>query len=212
MNPNDVIRDLILRYLHDRHSKARGPKGVAVKVSHIQKELRKSDFKQSQTNSNLDYLIQKGWVVEVITRTTFTTKGGATRHQNTSTYKISDIGIDRLEEGSIYRRPESQPGISIVNIKGVTIVGDGNVVNTELAELSRTLRQLEEAVVDSTSLKDEDKLDLVANIGSIQSHISSPRPKRDLIRKIWQGIEKAVTAAGFAGLVGKISTIIGALD
>jgi hypothetical protein len=212
MNPNDVIRDLILRYLHDRHTKARGPKGVSVKVSDIQKELRESGYKQGQTSSNLDYLIQKGWVVEVVTRTTFTTKSGIRRHQSTSTYKISDIGIDRLEEGSVYRRPESHPGISIVNVKGVTIVGDGNVVNTELAELSRALNRLEQAVADSSDLKDEDKLDLVANIGSIQSHISSPRPKRDLIKKIWHGIEKTVIATRFAELVGKVSSIIGALD
>lgn len=212
MNPNDVIRDTILRYLYDRHSKARGPKAVAVKVSDIQKELRKHDHKQRQTNSNLDYLIQKGWVVEVISKRTFTTKGGMTRHQETSTYKISDIGIDKFEDSSVYHRPESHRSISIVNVKGVTVIGDGNVVNIELTELSRALTQLEEGVIDSSVLKDDEKLDILANIGSLQSQISSPRPKRGIIRKIWRGIEKTVTIAGFAGQMGKISELIGGLN
>lgn len=212
MNPKDAIRDAIIRYLYDRHSKARGPKGVAVKISDIQKEMKKSGYKQGETNSNLDYLIQKGWVRDVVSQRTYTTPKGTTQQAESWKYKISDIGIDKLEEASVYRRPVPHPNMNIVNVKGVTIIGDGNVVNTELTDLSRALKELEEGVVESSDLKDEEKLDIVADIGSLQSQISSPRPKKGIIQKIWQGIEKSVTLARFAGLIGKISDIIGGLN
>ncbi|MHA2213834.1 MAG: hypothetical protein ACW992_11800, partial [Candidatus Thorarchaeota archaeon] len=165
MNPNDAIRDAIIRYLYDRHSKARGPKAVAVKISDIQKEMKKSGYKQGETNSNLDYLIQKGWVREVVSQRTFTTSKGTTQQAESRTYKISDIGIDKLEEASVYRRPVPHPNINIVNVKGVTIIGNGNVVNTELTDLSRALKELEEEIIESPDLKDEEKLDIVADIG-----------------------------------------------
>jgi hypothetical protein len=199
MNPKDAIRDAIIRYLYDRHSKARGPKAVAVKISDIQKEMKKSGYKQGETNSNLDYLIQKEWVREVVSQRTFTTPKGTTQQAESRTYKISDIGIDKLEEASVYSRPVPHPNINIVNVKGVTIIGDGNVVNTELTDLSRALKELEEGIIESPDFKDEEKLDIAADIGSLQSQISSPRPKKGLIQRIWQGIEKSVTLARFAG-------------
>lgn len=211
MNPNDVIRDQILRYLYDRHMKARGPKAISAKISEIQSEMKKLGYKQAQTTSNLDYLIQKEWIREVVTPRTFTTTRGTTRRTESKTYKISDIGIDKMEGASIYYRTLDQTGVNIVNVKGVTIVGDGNVVNAEFIDLSRFLKELEEGIIASSKLKDEEKLDLLADVGSLQSQIASPRPKRELIKRIWQGIEKVVTAAGFVELAAKISGAIAGL-
>ena len=210
-NPNDEIRDKILRYLYGVHGRARGPKGVAVGIRDLQRALREHGIKQAEAISSLDYLLQKGWVKEVIETRTFTTKGGTTEHRETKRYKISDIGIDRLEGASVYRREESFSRINVTNIHGVTVIGTGNVVNAEFTDLSRTLSELEEAVAESRSISDEEKLNLVADLTTIQSQLSKTKPDRSIVRAIWSGSEKILTAAGFAELVARVSVLIAQL-
>jgi hypothetical protein len=72
-------------------------------------------------------------------------------------YKISDIGINHLEAGTMFKKPETAGAVNITNIKGVTVVGDGNVVNTQLTDLSRALDDLDKAIAAS-KLMDEEKL------------------------------------------------------
>jgi hypothetical protein len=38
-------------------------------------------------------------------------------------YKISDVGINHLEAGTVFKKPDKASGINITNIKGVTVVG-----------------------------------------------------------------------------------------
>ena len=47
-------------------------------------------------------------------------------------YKISDIGITHLEAGTVFGKPETANQVNLTNVQGVTVVGDGNVVNTQL--------------------------------------------------------------------------------
>lgn len=140
-----------------------------------------------------------------------TTPSGMTQQSEVRTYKISDVGIDKLEGASAYRRKEHFARINITNIKGVTIIGDGNVVNTDFTDLSRALADLERAVSESSELSDEQKLDAIADIGSLQSQLSKPAPNRQIIDVLWDGIQKAVTAAGFIELMRGIGTLISSL-
>jgi hypothetical protein len=78
-NPNDVIRDAILRHLYDVHQNARGPKGVAIGIRDLQSSMKTLGISQKQINSNLDYFVQKGWVAIIEERRTFRTKGGTTQ-------------------------------------------------------------------------------------------------------------------------------------
>jgi len=57
----------------------------------------KHGYSQSEVISNLDYLVQKGWLTRIEERRTFTTPKGTVQPEPKITYKISDIGIDRLE-------------------------------------------------------------------------------------------------------------------
>jgi len=210
-NPNDAIRDAILRHLYHLHCTARGPRGVGTKIRELHAAMKKLGISQAAVNSNLDYLVQKGWVREVVTPRSFITPGGMTSQSEVRTYKISDVGIDKLEGASAYRREEHFSRINITNIRGVTIIGDGNVVNTEFTDLSRALGELEGAVAESTKLSNDEKLSLVADIGSLQSQLSKPAPNHQIIGILWNGIEKAVTAAGFVALAQKISSLISPL-
>lgn len=61
LNPNDEIRQQILRYFYDRNASATsrfGKKGSAVRISDVKKELKsRHGLTQQQVMSNLTYLI-----------------------------------------------------------------------------------------------------------------------------------------------------------
>lgn len=210
-NPNDIVRDSILRHLYQLHTHARGPKGIGTKIRELQSAMKKVGISQASVNSNLDYLVQKGWVREDISPRSYTTPSGMVKQSEVRTYKISDIGIDKLEGASSYRLQSNFSGINITNVRGVTIIGDGNVVNTDLAQLSRLLSELEESILKSSELSEEDKLNIVADVGSLQSQLTKSVPNHKVIRSLWSGIEKAVTGAAFVQLVQNIASVISSI-
>lgn len=135
-------------------AKARSPKTAGLMISELTKALKSNGYKQQHVASNLDYLVQKGWVREVVEARSFTTPRGTTQHSERRSYKISDSGIDLLQAASTYQRPEVQSRINITNIRGVTVVGDGNVVNTTFTDLSRVLAEMKQAVLNEPKLQD----------------------------------------------------------
>jgi hypothetical protein len=207
-NPNDVIRDSILRHLQSTHSKARSPKTAGVGIRELAHALKPKGYKLQEVASNLDYLVQKGWVRETIDRRTFTTPRGTTQVSEKRTYKISDKGIDRLESASTYQRTEAHPHINVTNIRGVTIVGDGNVVNTTFTDLARTLSELQKAITAESALGDNEKLNLVADIDSLQSQLQKPEPEKSIIRSLWSGIERAAAVGGLIELAHRARELI----
>src|SRR5271155_5300324 len=120
-NPHDTVRDAILRHLYNVHSKARSPKSAGLKITELTKALKPQGLKLQAVASNLDYLVQKGWVREVIEKRTFTTPRGTAQQAEKRTYKISDSGIDRLEAASLYKAAPAGTHINISNIHGVTV-------------------------------------------------------------------------------------------
>lgn len=207
-NPNDAVRDAILRHLYDVHRNARGPKGVAIGIRDLHQVMRTQNIGPKEVNSNLDYLLQKGWVAKIEERRTFTTPRGTTQESVSMKYKISDVGIDRLEGASTYQMHEHFSHINITNIKGVTVLGSGNIVNTELTDLSILLSEIEESLSQSDKLSEESKLNAIADIGTIQSQLSKPQPKKNIIKEAWAGIKTAVTMAGFVDLMRKAESLI----
>ena len=65
-NPNDEIRANLLQYFYDRNSTATskyGKKGSAVKIRDLKKAMKSIyGLKQQEVVSNLNYLIDRGWV------------------------------------------------------------------------------------------------------------------------------------------------------
>lgn len=104
-NPNDGIRDAVLRHLYMLHGKARSPKSAAKGIKEITSGMKALGLKQQEVASNLDYLIQKGWITEVVVQRVFTTAAGTTQNSEQRLYKISAEGIDRLESASTYQQP-----------------------------------------------------------------------------------------------------------
>lgn len=212
-NPNDIIRDAILRYLYGVHSKARSPKSTGQGIRDLTTGMKKAGFnyKQQEISSNLDYLIQKEWVREVVENRSFTTPRGTTQNAEKRSYKISDLGIDRLEAASAYKDTPSGARINITNVNGVTIIGDGNVVNASFTDLSRTLDELKDAVLGLSSLSNEQKLVTVSDIDTIQAQLQKPDPDKAIVQKVWAGVEKVVTAGGLVELANKAVALLGPL-
>lgn len=207
MNPKDEIRDAILRRLYEVHQKAKSPKSAAIGIRDLQKALKPAGYKQQDVGSNLDYLIQKNWARAVVETRTFTTASGTTQPSEKTTYKISDIGIDKLESASTFQR-EAPAGINITSINGVTVVGDGNVVNTAFTDLSQVLTETKTAVLSAESLGDSEKLDAAADIDALQSQLQKPHPDEAVVAAIWGGLEKTLTAAGLVELAAKVGHLI----
>jgi hypothetical protein len=207
-NPSDIIRDAILRHLHAVHKKARSPRSASILVSELARALKPLGYKQRDIAGNLDYLVQKGWVREVVEQRKFTTARGTTQSAERITYKISNTGIDRLEAASTYQRGALTPHINITDIRGVTVVGDGNVVNTTFADLSRVLSEMKQAVLSETQLNDNQKLDVVADIDSLGAQLQKPEPQKSIIQALWSGIEKVAAVGGVIDLINRASELI----
>jgi len=211
MNADDERRDRILRFLYDRHKTARGIQKIPIGIRDLQHEMKtRFSMKQNEVSSNLDYLIQVGWVREAIRERTFKTSGGMELSQEQVKYKISDVGMNHLEAGSMFKRADTAANINITNIKGVTIIGDGNVVNAEFTDLSRALDDLDRAIAIS-GLSDEQKLDAAGDISTIRAQIAKKNPLKRVVSGAWHSLESVATLAGVAEATQKVAELIGPL-
>lgn len=210
-NANDVVRDAILRHLLSVHKKARSPKSASLKISDLTRALKPEGFKGQHVGSNLDYLVQKGWVREVIEYRSFTTPKGTTQQAEKRSYKISDSGIDRFESASMYELAPASPHINISNIHGVTVVGGGNVVNTTFTDLAKVLSDARQAVLRESQLSEENKLSVVADIDSLQAQLQKPNLDKTVIQRLWSAIEKVAAVGGAVELIRRVSELIGPL-
>jgi hypothetical protein len=164
-------------------------------------------YKRTVIGGNLDYLIQTGYVAEVVEDRTYRTHGGTMQSSPVYTYKITDQGVDRMERASLFQQPRTGQQVNVTTISGVTVVGDNNVVNTRYVDLSQDLQALRALILAAPDLS-ERKLDAAADIDTIRSQLQKPEPDAGLIRKAWTGVERVATVAGAADAVQKIVPLI----
>lgn len=214
-NPNDQIRNQILRYFYDRNANATsrfGKKGSAVKISDAKRELKaRHGLTQQQVMSNLTYLIDRGWVKTIDQEKTVKVKGG-TVPSVVTWYEIAAPGIEKIEGESEFQPKERYAGINITATgSNVIALGDGNVVNAQFATLHSELNALKEAIAQSESLTEAQKLDVSVDIESIKDQLAKAQPNRAIIRTLWQSVENVVTAANLVEYGSRIAPYIAAL-
>jgi hypothetical protein len=208
-NPEDHIRDAILRHLHAVHRSAKSPSKASIGIRDLHSALKtEHGIRQQEVGSNLDYLVQKGWVTEVRIARSFTTKRGTTQNSEQVKYKISDVGLDKLQKASLFQKTPMNTGINITNIHGVTVVGDGNVLNTNFTDLSRALNELKSEFQNNATIDDEQKLDVVADVDTLQAQLQKPQPNSTIIGLLWSGIEQAGKVAGILTVIEKVRSYI----
>lgn len=197
----DEIRDLILNYLYELHQSARGVKAQEIKLRDLQRQLKSEHgLSQQEVSSNLDYLVQKEWVKQVLRDRTFTTKSGVEVPNEKVSYKVSDLGIDRVEGESRFKKQSPFGAVNIGNVQGAVVFGDHNVVNNQFIPLAEHLSKLEQAV-SATGMPDNEKIALIGDIETIKSQLAKPAPDQSILRQAWTTIERVVTAHGFATIL-----------
>ncbi len=212
MNDDDEVRDAILRHLYEVHRKASSPTSAAIKVSDLHKAMKVLGYKRNVVGGPLDYLLQTGYAVADVEERKFATKGGTMQSAPQRKYKISDKGVDRMQKASLFQQPPTGQHINVTTISGVTVVGDGNVVNTKHADLSQHLTDLRTELLGDSGLSEADKLEVAADIDTISSQLQKPEPDGGLIRTAWTGVERLATGAGAADAAQKIAALIGLLS
>ena len=212
LNPKDQLRTVLLQHLYDHHQKARSLKGAGIKISELKTAMKKAaGMSQQDVIANVDYLIQKGWVAEEREEKLFKTPKGVSVPSGSKRYKISDVGIDKIEGESAYQRGDKYAGINITNVRGVMVIGDENVVNPSFTELFEALDDLKKQVSQSTKLSDEQKLILASDIDSINNQIAKPEPDKQIVARLWASAENVVTAAGLMEIGQKVAQYLAPL-
>ena len=107
----------------------------------------------------------------------------------------------------MFKKPETAASINITNVKGVTVVGDGNVVNTQLTDLSRALDELDKAIATSP-LNDEQKLDAAGDLATTRTQIAKKNPIKEVITGAWHSLEHLATLAGVADAASHVRHLI----
>jgi hypothetical protein len=208
---NNEIRRIMLQYFYERNTNAtsaRGKKGSAVKISDVKRELKASHgLAQQEVQSNLTYLISQGWVEEDTVEKTFTAPGGTVIPSSTSYYKITAAGIDKIEGPGEFTMPKFH-GIKIeATGQNIITLGDGNQINAKFGELGGALAELRDAVTQSVA-SEAQKMELVADIDTIQSQLAKPEPNRGIVKVAWEAVKLAATIDGCTALVQKVSDLI----
>lgn len=201
----------MLQYFYDRNkysTSARGKKGSAVKISDVKKELKTANsLTQQEVQSNLTYLISQGWVEEDTVEKSFTAPGGTVIPSSTSFYKITAAGIDKIEGPGEFTMPKFH-GIKIeATGQNIITLGDGNQVNAKFGDLGESLAKLRDAITHSEA-PDSQKMELVADIDTIQSQLAKPEPNRGIVKAAWETVKGAATINGCVTLVQKVSGLI----
>lgn len=209
MRDDERIREDLLQSLYEFHQKSKSVKDTAVGIMDLRRAMKEQHgYSQEEVVSNLSYLIDKGWVRIVVEEKEFTTPRGTVVHPKNERYKISSQGIDYMQGPSRFQKEAAFGSIKIKNIKGVVNVGDNNIINSQYQDLDSELQILQRKLLTSRKISDEDKLNAEADINSIRSQLSKPAPEKNIVKTLWGGVEKIVTAAEFVDLAHKITTLL----
>ncbi len=209
---NNEIRTIMLQYFYDRNktaTSARGKKGYAIKISDIRKELKAShSLSQQEVMSNLNYLLSQDWVEEDKVEKSVPLPTGTIIPQSTSFYKITAAGIDKIEGPGEFTMDKFK-GIKIeATGQNIITVGDGNQVNAKYQDAAGALVDLKQALLQSTAITETQKLDVVADIDSIQSQLAKANPNRAVIQSAWEAVKKLDTFLGLTDKVGKVAALL----
>lgn len=209
---NDEIRRLMLQYFYDRNQKAtsaRGKKGFAVRISDIRKELKaQHGLTHQEVLANLNYLLSQGWIEEDQVEKSVPLPTGTVIPQTTSYYKITAAGIDRIEGPGEFTMDKFR-GIKIeATGRNIITVGDGNQVNIQYRDAALALVDLRQAVLGSEAISEAEKLDVVADIDSIESQLAKAKPNRSVVRGAWEGLKGLDTVLEFGEKVAKAAGLL----
>lgn len=209
---SNEVRTLMLRYFYERHcgaTSARGKKGFAVKISDVKRDLKAAHgLSQQEVVSNLSYLMSQGWIDEEQIEKSVPLRSGTVIPQSTSYYKINARGIDKIEgEGEF--TTDKFKGIKIeATGQNIITVGDGNQVNAQFKDAAGALVELKQALLATSSVTEQQKLEAVADIDCIQSQLAKATPSKGVIQGAWEGLKKLDVVLGVTDKVTRLAGLL----
>jgi citrate lyase beta subunit len=84
-------------------------------------------------------------------------------------------------------------------------------VNTQAADLPQVLDELRTAVIKSEGYTERAKLNVAADIDTLQGQLQKPEPDKGIVQKAWAGIQTAVTAGEAVEIAAKAGMLIAAV-
>jgi hypothetical protein len=213
---DDQVREIILRYLYDRNKNATSRTGKRTGASATISTLR-ADLKAShglsvqQIHSNLTYLESQGWIENKPESKVFKTPRGGEVASKTDHFIITALGIDRIGGPSVFTRDRFE-GIRIeATGQNIITLGDGNQIDVSFQALGESLSGLREHIKDSDKLDERQKLNALVDIDTIQAQLARHEPNRDVLSRLWEGINRVATVAGLAEAATHIGRLIAGL-
>src|SRR6185437_7458193 len=154
------------------------------------------------------YLISQGWVKEDSIEKSYTAPGGTLIPSTTEYYIITAAGIDKIEGPGEFTMPKFH-GIKIeATGQNIITLGDGNQIDAKFGELGRSLADLRDAITSSQS-PESAKLELVADIETIQYQLAKTEPNRTIIKSAWEAVKGAAAINGCTVLATKVAELLG---
>lgn len=205
---NDEIRQKILEFLFLVRNRARSLTSVGATVAEIKRGLKTQGVGQSEVVTNLDFLVQHGWVIEEVEKRIFKSQRGFEFPSEKRKYKLSELGINYFEGSSPFSTMSKYAGINISNISGVVVLGNNNVVRNEFVDIFKKLDQMEGAMKMSGDITEEQKLATQADIQTIKDQLSKSIPDKGIIQKAMDGISFLGSIPGVIVLFNTVKTAI----
>ena len=205
-NQFDQTRESILKYLDGVMSKARNENLAMETDVVIQRALKNEGYEANQTNQELMYLIEKGFVKKVKK-----SYGSGKTRGTTTYYHISSKGRDYLHGTSgQFKSSNYFGGININNIQGAVAIGQSNVaiVHKPNLNLYQELDNLKEAVLETKEIPDKEKSEYVADIETIKSQVSKKNPSKVIIQTAWKGLVELTTVEGLLQFIDRVKPLI----
>jgi hypothetical protein len=209
----DQIRRLMLKFFYERNCRATSMRGkhsgAAVPISVLRSELKAyHGLTRQQVVSNLTYLLSQGWVEDKPVAKSFATPRGGIVPSVTTYYIITAAGIDKIGGPSEFMRDRFE-GIHIqATGQNIITIGDGNQIEAQYKDVGEALASLADAIKASKKLDDSAKLDLVADINSMQDQLAKKNPNKGVLRSLWTGVESAAKAAGIVEAATKVAGLL----
>jgi len=158
-----------------------------------------------------DCSISQGWVEDEAIVKSFSTPSGGVIPSSTSYYIITAAGIEKIDGPSAFTRDKFE-GVRIeATGQNIITLGDGNQVNAHFQDIGEALSELKDAVRQSEDLTDDEKVNLVVDIDSIQGQLAKPKPNTAIVQNLWDGINKAASVASLGSAVAQVAPYIARL-
>jgi|DewCreStandDraft_4_1066084.scaffolds.fasta_scaffold09246_8 Fe2+ or Zn2+ uptake regulation protein len=195
MNPEDKVRDAILKFLYEFNKE----KAQWVTPPTVVHHLKQEGFDKHQVTRGLNFLKDEGFVNKKVERA-----GGMSFEK----IMISSKGIQLFEKSKFVKKTFST--ISLEGDNNVLVLGDnlGSITQTKgnsIDELNKLIKAFR-----TSALTEEEKMNLIGDVETIKSQLVKPNPSKAIIQGAWATISAASTFSGAHDLIAKVKTLLSA--